>query len=351
MPSFLNLISYLKSHQAIQNQRLERLHKLLFASAFSGDITLNDFTSALDLSGGEAINLLHKLIEAGVLTWQPRYCDYCKEEIHEPRIHCLSCGNDISSQIAFHIDGCIGEESQDDFQVFPIMKAQAKKFSDKLKHQGYMYYMLLDLAESENLQSQNSLDYNEFLENVRELMKREALSQAKNAALSFGEVGDCLKLAFLSATDFIAAMEKFSSAVQGEKLGERFPALEGRETIFPRFDGTIGKITMSKYYNNIEKIFCITLNGGIDFNDYELTKLYRLDHCIKTKKNFYDRDIIMSLWVQEEIFNDLNWENMPLVKVEDNTHGLNKKGSFGLLGFKKNGDFFHEEDPLKYKDT
>lgn len=284
-----------------------------------------------------------------MLSWQPLVCEHCGDEIHEPRIYCLSCSNDISNQIVFHIDGCIEDESPEDFRVFPEMKAQAKKFSDQLKYQGYMYYMLLDLAESENIQKQNSLAYSEFLENVRELMKREALSQAKDGVLSFGEIGDCLKLAFLSADDFITAMEKFSIVVEKEKLGEQFPSLKGRETIFPRFDGTIGKIDIPDYYKDTEKIFCITLNGGIDFNDYELTKLYRLDRYIKTKKDFYNDEVIISLWLQKEIFIDLKWKNMPLIKVEDHTHGQKKEGSFGLLGFTKTGDYFHEETPSKYK--
>ena len=352
MPSFLNLTNYLRNKRDIQDQRVEKLHKLLFGSAFSGDISFSDFTSTLDLSGNETVNLLQELVKAKVLIWQPRLCEYCKEEIQEPRIYCSSCKNNISNQITFHIDGCIEDKNTDDFLIFPTMKAKAIQFSNKLKRQGYMYYMLLDLAESENLQKQNSLKYNEFLENVRELMKREALSQTKNTSLSFGEIGDCLKLAFLSATDFLTAMEKISIAVDKEKLGERFPALKGIKTIFPRFDGTVGKIALPEYYNEPEKnLFCITLNGGIDFNDYELTKFFRFDRRIKTKKDFYDNDIILSLWVQEEIFYDLNWGNMPVIEVKDNTHGLYKKENFGLLGFKITGNFFHEEDPVKNRDN
>ena len=350
MPSFLNLTTFLRNHQNIQDRRLEKLHKLLFRSAFSQDITFDDFTSALDLSGGEAINLIKELIKANVLDWQPIFCEHCGGEIHEPQIYCMSCKRDISEQIVFHIDGCIKNEEQEDLRAFPDMKAKAKQFAVKLRQQGYMYYLLLDLAESENLQNLDSLNYNEFLNKVRILMRREALSQAKNDTLSFGEIGDCLKLAFLSTSDFLSATKKFSIVVNKEKLGDQFPTLKGRETIFPRFDGTIGKISIPKYYNDPEKIFCITLNGTIDFNDYELTKFYRLDHRIKTKKDFYGDDTIISLWVQEEIFKDLNWDMMPTVPVEDETHGLIKKGNFGLLGITKDGDCLHEDDPLKYRD-
>jgi hypothetical protein len=301
------------------------------------------------MSGGEVINLLRELIKAEVLTWQIPLCEYCGEEIKEPQIYCLSCKNEISNQITFYIDGCI--EDEEDYKVFPELKAQAKRFSHELNHQGYMYYMLLDLTESENLQKQNSADYNEFLENMRELMKREALSQTRKNALSFGEIGDCLKLAFLSESDFLIAMKNFSVVVQNEKIIKQFPSLKGDETIFPRFDGTIGKIKIPKNYKEPEKIFCITLNGGIDFNDYELTKFFRLKHHIKTKKMFFNDENIVSLWVHEDIFKDLQWDEIPTVPIEDNTHNLTKKGNFGLLGFTKNGDYFHEENPLMYMDN
>jgi len=302
------------------------------------------------MSGGEVINLLHELIKSEVLTWQIQSCEYCGEKIREPQIYCLLCKNEIFNQITFHIDGCIEEGSNDDFRVFPEMKAQAKRFSHELNQQGYMYYMLLDLTESENLQNQNSLEYNEFLEYMRELMKREALSQTRNNTLSFGEIGDCLKLAFLSAADFLIAMKNFSIVVQDKKVLKLFPSLSGEETIFPRFDGTIGKIKIPKSYKEPEKMFCITLNGGIDFNDYELTKFFRLKNHIKTKKIFFNDDNIISLWVQEDIFKDLRWGEIPTVLVKDNTHNLFKKGNFGLLGFTKTGDYFHEEKPSIYKD-
>jgi len=289
------------------------------------------------------------LIAAGVIEWQPVDCEHCNEKITEPRIYCESCKSDISDQITFHIDGCIKDDEQEDFKAYPEMKAQAKQFANKLKHQGYMYYLLIDLTESENLQRQNSFYYNEFFRKTRAVMKREGLSQALKGSLSFGEVGDCLKLAFLSADDFISALGKFSAAVEKEKLGDQFPMLKGKETIFPRFDGTIGKIAMPEHYDELEKIFCITLNGAIDFNDYELTKLFRLDHQIKTKKTFYDGRTIMSLWVQKEIFSDLKWDAIPTVDVVDTTHDLIKKEKFGLLGFTDTGDYFHESKPSEYK--
>jgi len=322
----------------------------LFRSAFSRDITFYDFTSSLDISGIGAIDLIQKLVEAKILFWQTLTCEYCGKEITMPRIYCLSCRNDISNQIVFHTEGCIEDKDKEDFLLFPTMKMQARQFSNKLTQQGYMYYMLLDVAESEYIQAQNSVDYNDFFESIREIMKREALSQRKKDALSFGEVGDCLKLAFLSEVDFITAMEKFSLIVQKLKFEEQFPRLKGRETIFPRFDGTVGKIIIPKYYDKLEKIFCITLNGGIDFNDYELTKFFRLDKHIKTKKCFYSDTSIISLWVQEEVFTDLKWENMALIEIEDNTHNLIKKGKFGLVGFDDKGKCFCINEPSKYNE-
>ena len=300
------------------------------------------------MSGIEAVNLCKKLIVADVLSWQSLFCDNCGEENKEPCLNCFSCSKDISDHIKFQIDGCIKEEYQYDFLAFPELKAQALRFATNVLDQGFMYYMLLDLAESENIQKQSSPSYNEFLDIVRELMKREALSQAKDGAICFGEIGDCLKLAFLTADDIITTVKSFSMVIHNEKLEDRFPGLKGVETIFPRFDGTVGKLSLSKKYYKPEALCCITLNGAIDFNDYELTKLFRLDRCIKTNKLFFDNETVVSLWIQDEIVIDLNWENIPNTKVTDDTHNSLKEGKFALIGFKKSGEVDYADEPSKH---
>jgi len=350
MPSFLNLTNYLKNPQAIQGQRLETLHKLLFGAPFSGDITFSDFESELKLSGPEVVCLLKDLIAAKVLEWGPVECGHCTEQILEPQTYCHACGEKITDRIKFHIGGCINESEEQDFKSFPEKSDRAKQFASRLCQKGCMYYLLIDLAESESLQSLDSLAYNKFLDKVRVLMKQEGLSQAPKGALSFGEIGDCLKLAFLDAFDFVATLENFAMALGNEKLNEQFPTLKGKETKFPRFDGVIGKIDIPEYYKEPEKMFCITLNGAIDFNDYELTRLFRFDHKIKTDRIFFDDDTFIALWVQEEIIlKDLKWEGIPVVCVTDNTHRVQKKERFGLFGFTKDGECLHESVPRKYK--
>lgn len=294
--------------------------------------------------------MLKDLIAANVLEWLPVKCERCTEPILQPQTYCQVCGNKITSQIVFHIDGCINESEEKDFKAFPEMSDKATRFANRFCQKGYMYYLLIDLAESENLQGTDGLAYDEFMKRIRVLMKQEGLSQALKGALSFGEVGDCLKLAFLDAFDFVTTLENFARALGDEKLNERFPTLKGKETEFPRFDGIIGKIEIPSYYKEPEKMFCITLSGAIDFNNYELTKLFRLDHKIKTDRKFFDDGTFVALWVQEEIIlKDLKWEGIPVVCVTDNTHGVQKKENFGLFGFTKNGECFHEKVPQKYQ--
>ena len=294
--------------------------------------------------------MLKELIAADVLKWQPLKCANCREPIREPQIYCPSCGNDITGQMVFHRDGCIDESEQKNYKAFPEMSERAKQFADRLHQQGHMYYLLIDLAESENLQKLDSLGYNEFLKKIRVLMRQEGLSQALKGSLSFGEVGDCLKLGFLNAFDFVSAMENFAIALGREKLHLQFPRLKGKETEFPRFDGVIGKINIQDCYKEPENMFCITLNGSIDFNDYELTRLFRLDQHIKTKRTFFDDDMLIALWVQEEIIKkDLKWGDIPAVIVTDKTHDVPKKEKFGLFGFNKNGECLYENDPDKYQ--
>lgn len=276
------------------------------------------------------------------MEWESVRCEKCEKVIEKIQMYCPYC-HDILGQISFHIDGCIESENQKDFLAFPIAKNDAKRFANILNTQGYMYYLLLDLAESENLQKDDNLSYNEFLKSIREKMKYDVFSQAKKGVYCFGEIGDCMKIGFLASDDIITVVKAFSEVIKQENFDMQFPTLKGRETTFPRFDGTVGKITIAennsenmlnlKLNNNeLEKTFCLTLNGAIDFNDYELTQLFRYDHEIKTNKEIF-KDFVLSLWIQKEILDDLEWDNIQTVTIETKSHNVPKKRVFGLIGF------------------
>jgi len=256
-------------------------------------------------------------------------------EINEPLSQCNICGQDITEGWVFQVEGDIPENDQKEYLKFSMGRYDAERFADVLIAQGYMYYLLLDLVESENIQEQDDVQYNEFLEKVRFLIERDAMSQAEKPVLCFGEVGDCLKLAFISPNDPKLVLSSFAEIIRTEPWGEYFPLLEAREARhFPRYDGIMAKIIISpRRKTDIKNIFCITLNGAVDFNDYELTKLFRFDSAIKTDKKIFNNDTVMSVWVQEKTLKDMNWDITSPIEVVTDSHNKEKKDMFGLLAY------------------
>jgi hypothetical protein len=332
---------------------LEKLHNIFFQAPFSKELSLDLISSDLELTRIETVNIVVDLIQNSVIEWESFRCEKCDKEITKPLIRCDTCGNDVAGQWRFHVDGCIPEQNQEKYKAFSGKSAEAKRFASKLSSQGYMYYLLLDLVESENLQEKDGFQYNDFLEKIRTLIQQEALSQAKDDVLCLGEIGDCLKLAFLSADDFIEVLEKFAETIRKEELDKQFPLLKAKEAaFFPRYDGLIGKITiLPRYRTDLKKIFCVTLNGAIDFNDYEVTRLFRFDKEIKTCKEIFEGDTVLSVWTENQIFKDIGWEEMPTINVTVNSHGKDKDEIFGLMVYTGHEDnpYTVIDKPEKYK--
>jgi hypothetical protein len=314
---------------------LERLHKIFFQSAFSDEISLSTISAGLDLTTYETINIVKDLIQSSVIEWNPFCCERCGKEISEPLSQCGICKQDVTESWTFNLDGNIPDRDQEAFLKFSNGRSDSERFAARLNDQGYMYYLLLDLAESENIQEQDSLQYDKFLERIRVLMERGAMSQASDAVLCLGETGDCLKLAFLSVDDTKTVLESFAKLIRAESWGKGFPLLEAVEAkYFPRYDGIMGKIKISpRRKEELKNIFCITLNGAVDFNDYELTKLFRFDSEIKTRKEIFDGNTVLSVWVQDQMFKDMGWDEIPSIDVTAPSHNKDKKDTFGLLAY------------------
>lgn len=314
---------------------MEKLHKIFFQSAFSDEVSLGTVSAQLGLTTRETINIVKDLIQNLVIEWQPFLCGRCGNEISKPLSLCDICKHDVTEEWAFQIKGNIPEEDQEAYRKFSAGRYDAERFADRLSEKGYMFYLLLDLVESENIQEQDSLQYDNFLERIRILIERKAISQARDDVLCFGEIGDCLKLAFISPDDPKLVLESFAQTIRTEPWERDFPMLKAEDAkYFPRYDGIMGRIPIALHRKkNMRSIFCITLNGAIDFNDYELTKLFRFDNAIKTRKKIFDGNTVLSVWVQNQMLNDMGWAGMPSIEVAVTSHGKEKKDRFGLLAY------------------
>ena len=332
---------------------MEKLHKIFFQSGFSGEISLAAISSKLNLTTYETINIVRDLIQNSVIEWQPFCCAGCGKEISGPLSQCDACKRDITEDWAFHVDGSISEKDQNMYRRISGGRRDAERFASRLKDQGYMFYLLLDLVESENIQEQDDIQYDGFLERIRVLMQQEAMSQVKDTVLCMGEIGDCLKLAFLSADDTKTVLESFAKIIRAESWEKNFPLLKAKEAkYFPRYDGIMGKIPISlRRKENTGKLFCMTLNGAVDFNDSELTRLFRFDSAIKTKKKLFDGNTVLSVWVQNQMFKDMGWDDMPVIEVTATSHGKEKEDTFGLLAYTGlENDPIAIENPKDYKE-
>jgi hypothetical protein len=314
---------------------LEKLHKIFFQSAFSGEISLSAISAELGLTTYEAVNIVKDLIHNSIIEWQHFNCDGCGKEISEPILYCDNCKHNLTDWWVFHVNGDISDQDQETYRKFSAGRYDAERFAARLKEQGCMYYLLLDLVESENIQEQDDLQYNKFLERIRILIEQKAMSQAKDPILCFGEVGDCLKLAFISPNDPKTVLEAFSQIIRTEPWGRDFPLLKAEEAkYFPRYDGIIRKIPISpRRKEDMKNIFCITLNGAIDFNDYELTKLFRFDNAIKTRKEIFNGNTVLSVWVQDQTLKDMEWDETPITEAIATSHNKEKKEFFGLVAY------------------
>jgi len=314
---------------------LEKLHKIFFQSGFSDEISLTAISSKLNLTINETINIVRELVQNSIIEWQPFRCPRCGKEINEPLSQCDVCKYNITEDWAFHVGGSLSAQEQDMYRKFSLGRGDAERFASRLKDQGYMFYLLLDLAESENIQERDDIQYDGFLEKIRTMMQQEAMSQARDPVLCLGEIGDCLKLAFISADDTKTVLEPFAKIIRTEPWEKHFPLLEAKEIkYFPRYDGIMGKIQISpRRKKGMENIFCITLNGAVDFNDSELTRLFRFDSAIKTRKEIFDGNTVLSVWVQDQMFKDMGWNDMPSIEITAKSHGKDKKDLFGLLAY------------------
>jgi len=311
---------------------LEILNRIIFQSPFDRQVYLSTLMGEIGLTGFQATRLLTELVEAGVVEVASARCPQCFESIDYVRGDCPNCGHDLFSVSRFEVQGCLSKDNQIEYSKYASDRGEADRFAKRWVQQGHIFYLLIDLAESQIHQEQDSIAYNQFYADIRERVTRKALSKTKYA-LCLGEIGDCIKLAFMDANDAITALMEIARFIREDNLAANYPTLKGRDAPFPRFDGTLGKISIQGRYDDPKKVLCVTLNGNLDFNDYELTRLFRFDGAIKTQKRIY-RDIMVTAWVQDDVLDEMEgWNKIPMVEIEAKAHERSRKSKFGLLTF------------------
>jgi hypothetical protein len=350
MTSFLNFTAFLKSHRSLKPHQLEALHKLLFQSPEPKTVHLPDLARTLELPVVATSKLADELDLAGVIKLSPIHCPACLREHSEISLYCENCGENLLSAVYFHINGCLSSSELEAFRQYRSRRVDAINYARDWINQGFSYYLLIDLVNSEKHQSADSDAYNRFFQHFREKLSDEILNEMRTPHLVLGEVGDCIKIAFIQPEDAYQVLLGIAKITKEEQWNRVAPELVESDYPFPRFDGTLGTLVLTKPSDrNPERLFAVTLGGALDFNSIELTRLFRYDQKIKTSREIFDTTLV-AVWIQQQILRDLSdeWSLSPIKVVKVDKHGADftYSQSFALLRIESDSDFFESEENL-----
>lgn len=256
--------------------------------------------SDLGITGAKGIYILKLLAESGVVHVDPVTCPVCGNPEHLVVDFCPVCHQDLFSLWAFTVDGNLQGDELRAFGGFRANRLLADQFSNAWIQQGFVYYLIIDLVESEHLQRTSSLEYNQFFSALRGKLQETVFPKLRRKVLPLGEIGDCLKIAFLDTESCIEFLRGVQKIVDGTRWETVVPHLIGREADFPSLDGTLGKLTLGSFERKTPSdLLVVTLSGQLDFNDIELTRLFRYDTAIETNREVFSSSSI-AVWIDPD---------------------------------------------------
>lgn len=329
---------------------MESLHRLVFQSPEPKTVHLSDLARTIKLPVIATEQLAVDLDLAGVIKLNPIHCPACLREHPKISLYCENCGENLLSAIYFHIDGCLNSSELEAFKQYRSRRIDAINYARDWITQGFSYYLLIDLVNSERHQSADSDAYNRFFQHFREKLSNEILDEMRTPHLVLGEVGDCIKIAFIQPADAYQVLLGIARIAKEEQWNKVTPELVESEYPFPRFDGTLGRLVMTKPSDrNPERLFAVTLGGALDFNSIELTRLFRYDQKIHTCRDIFSQTFVAA-WIQAQVLNDLggNWATAPVKEAKVDKHGVafTYAESFALLRIDQDVDYFEASEDL-----
>ena len=295
--------------------------------------------------------LADELDLAGVIKLSPIHCPACLREHSEISLYCENCGENLLSAVYFHINGCLSSSELEAFRQYRSRRVDAINYARDWINQGFSYYLLIDLVNSEKHQSADSDAYNRFFQHFREKLSDEILNEMRTPHLVLGEVGDCIKIAFIQPEDAYQVLLGIAKITKEEQWNKVAPELVESDYPFPRFDGTLGKLVMTKPSDrNPERLFAVTLGGALDFNSIELTRLFRYDQKIHTCRDIFSKTYVAT-WIQSQVLEDLgeDWVDAPVKEAKVDKHGeaFTYAESFALLCIGQDGEYFEASKDLE----
>lgn len=310
MLSFIKFLNYLNRNSLIlSDTQKEKLHKLLFCNATDRILNPSIIAKALGVKRAFGNEILTSLsTDVGL----------------EVTIKCQNCGIDsrfsIQGKCPFcntfltisddnltaKVEGVLSIEEKLKNDEETVREEHLEQMITIWEQQKFITYLLMDISNSEGNQTNNDLNYKNYLEDLRIIIKENAMQVVKGHYLFLGEIGDCFKIAFSDYNDIIPFVKKLAEVHYEYIKSDKFPkVLEG---IFPKYCLKISSQLLELPLNVTPKALLFkTLTGSLDFNSTLLTQLFRLDGGIRLEyEKVYTKENFISAWIFDKLSEKIN---------------------------------------------
>lgn len=310
MLSFIKFLNYLnKNTLNLSDTQKDTLHKLLFCNATDRIISSSVLAKSLNVKsyfGNEILKSLSfesdlevtiKCQNCGfdTLFSSEQLCPYCNEQL-------IAFGDNMSAKI----EGVLSDEDKLKTDEESVREEQLEQMIVVWEQQKFITYLLMDISNSEGNQTDNDLNYKQYLEDLRTIIKQDALRVIKGQYLFLGEIGDCFKIAFSDYNDILPFVEKLAEVHYSYIKSNKFPKVP--EGIYPKYCLKISSQLLELPQNiTPEALLFKTLTGSLDFNSTLLTQLFRLDGGIQLNyTEVYGEKNYISTWIFDKLAEKIN---------------------------------------------
>lgn len=279
----------------------DKLINLFLRKPTDGIIKPIDVSLACSIPLAKAVSILRALVSDEVVEKLPFQCNACDAslDVLPENGLCPYCKQDVEVDQHFAVGypGVLTEADEETLSRSAAVKRKARRLVDAWDRQGHVFYLILDMVRSQAIQQHlGDVDYNIFLNRMREIMRLKVYSQLRGAVLSFGEIGDMHKMVFEKFDDVLKTLQLVSKNLPPRGDFPKVPT----DIPFPCYSGRV--LRMNTHHDTNGKpipagdIVTLTMNGTPDLNMGKLTEYYRLDGKISTDIGVYSDQVNMTIW-------------------------------------------------------
>ena len=320
-PSYINLFRELNH---IDSQScLNLLLKIGFRK--NGSVySIDDVAQIVGVSTYVAQELVEKMIGLELFGPTDASCPECDSEFeysaeifNDDSVKCSECGSRIPIKHLTLFELKAGQDPSyySERVKQSIHSVNAEFLAEFWQKQNHIYYLIIDLVDSEHLQ-QNQSAYGSLLETFREKVFPTVLGPSQGQYLLLGEVGDLFKIAFFNIEAMYSTVNRLHAQLIQRRL--RIETLEGDNNPI-RFKVIMGKIgrpeTELRKKTESRDLLHKTLNDTWDINHPDVTKLFRVEGKLRSPHEI--DEYLLSVTAVDEVIGELRqldsiWNETPI---------------------------------------